>query len=417
MRFIIFILLTCLPLLGFTQNLPSSNVESLIIKATKNDPLLKQISNLKKSEKVKNGNVFEFPPLQINYGFFILPIETKSGPQRHKISVKQKFPWPGLQHSINSIPYFRAALFDPQKQRRIQTIKLEVEKNAWIYWHHQRQIELTEAHLVLLDSLIRSAQTLNEIGKTQKSSVSLVILERAKVIDRLDEEKSSLNAAQENLKRWVGEDVLFGIFSPPRLNYSTAMKIEIETHAHPELLSLHNTNLLDSAKIKTQEKKDLPTFSIGVDYFEIGEDEKGKGGRDAMMAGIGVSIPLWSSSNSAEIESLNAKILARTFEIEEVKINIKLLSTQKLIALKDSIRKIVYLEKTIIPLAEIYRADLTSEFETNRARITEVIQAMDRVYRLQLSLVSARAESAQHLSELEFELGQALKIHVKQDLK
>ncbi len=377
-------------------------IETLVETAIQNDPILKQLDKKISAERSKIGEGFSHPPLQISYGYFFLPIQTRNGPQRQKISMKQSFAWPGLASSVGELPAKNAALILPQKALRVRELRFKVEQVAWTLWHHQKQITLTQAHMVLLDGLISSTRSLNLIGRVPKSAVSLATLEKAKIVDRFENEKNNVEVAKKWIQRWTGikvERVL--------VQTSIARPIEKTTQLekHPRLDVLDRADMLDRAKITLEDKKDMPQFSIGVDYFEIGENENASSGQDGLMAMVGVSIPIWSTPSGAAIEALEGSIIARSFLRENIKKEI--LSDLEIEALKieDHRRKIRYLEKTIIPLAEVYRADLTAEFETDRAKIQDVIEALNRVYRLQLELADAQAQFEKARSKQIFESG------------
>ncbi len=377
-------------------------IEALVSAAIANDAILKQLDEKLRAEKTRIGEGFSYPPLQVSYGFFALPIETRNGPQRQKISIKQAFPWPGLASSVEDLPAKKADLVIPEKALRVRKIRYNVEQFAWTLWHHQKEITLTQAHLVLLEGLISSTRSLNVIGRVPKSAVSLATLEKAKIVDRLDREKSNVEVAKKSLVRWTGVDVKKVNVEPQIENF---VERETSYENHPKLDVLDGADVLDRAKIAMQEKRDLPKFSIGVDYFEIGENENANSGQDALMAMVGISIPLWSSPSSSEVEALQANIVGRNFLRENTKREILSKAEIEVLKIQDHLRRIRYLKKTIIPLAQVYRTDLTAEFETDRAKIQDVIQALNRVYKLQLELADTQAKFEKSRSKHVFESG------------
>lgn len=394
-----FLALQQLPVLVKADEKP---IELLVALAIENDPILKQLDQKVATENLRAGNQFSYPPIQLSYGFFVLPIETRKGPQRQKISVKQVFVWPGLAESVNELPSLKAQIYNLQKALRKRQIRYDVEQLSWTFWHHQRQLELTEAYLVLLDGLLSSTQSLNIIGRLPKSAVSLVSLEKARIIDRYDNEKNEIEVTRTALERWTGMPVK-SLSAIPQITENTEEKVNSENH--PELLVLEKEDDLDRAKIILEEKADYPKFSIGIDYFEIGENENANSGDDALMAMVGISIPLWSRPSGYEARALRANILARDFlrknRIREIQSKTEI----EALKIRDHSRKISYLENTIIPLAEIYRTDLTAEFETDRAKIQDVILALNSVFRERLKLAGAKANFEKSRSKFAFESG------------
>ena len=63
--------------------------------AATNNPALKAKFNEYMASLEKVSQVGTLPDPQLVFGYFIMPVETKNGPQQAKISVSQMFPWFG----------------------------------------------------------------------------------------------------------------------------------------------------------------------------------------------------------------------------------------------------------------------------------------------------------------------------------
>jgi len=83
----------------FAQNKLNEYLET----AARNNPALKAKFNEYNATLEKIPQAGALPDPQLTFGYFIMPVETKNGPQRAKISFTQMFPWFGTLNNRKNI--------------------------------------------------------------------------------------------------------------------------------------------------------------------------------------------------------------------------------------------------------------------------------------------------------------------------
>ena len=96
--FLIFLFIS-IPVLGQNEEI----LDQYLATAAENNPGLKVKFNQYMAALQKGDQVGTLPDPQIAFGYFIMPVETKVGPQQFKISAQQFFPWFGKLKANRSV--------------------------------------------------------------------------------------------------------------------------------------------------------------------------------------------------------------------------------------------------------------------------------------------------------------------------
>ena len=103
-RMIITIIIT----IGAGTMLSAQTLDDYLKTAAENDPGLKAKYTSFEAALEKVAQVNQLPDPQLSLGVFILPVETRVGPQQAKIGLSQMFPWFGTLKSAGSVYQLKA---------------------------------------------------------------------------------------------------------------------------------------------------------------------------------------------------------------------------------------------------------------------------------------------------------------------
>ena len=124
-----------------------------------------------------------FPELVLTYGGFIRAVETRVGPQRHRVGVMQWFPWPTRLNAGRDA----AAHVALSSQRRFEAhaldVAAEVARAYWRLWFIQKNQLVQQAQRNVLASLSEQVRTRLEAGRSGLSELAQVDLSISRISD------------------------------------------------------------------------------------------------------------------------------------------------------------------------------------------------------------------------------------------
>ena len=133
---------------------------------------------------------------KLSYGYFIHSVETRVGPQRHRLELMQMFPWFGTL-DLKSEVSLEASKSQWQmfQQQRLE-LAADVETVWYDLYYLNRSIAVLEDNLALLTSIEQTIRSRYTVGKASHAALIRVQVE----LGRTEERLNSLNDYRAPLK-------------------------------------------------------------------------------------------------------------------------------------------------------------------------------------------------------------------------
>lgn len=349
------------------------------------------------------------PDPEFTYGYFMEEVETRVGPQKHKLGFMQKVPWWGTLDARND-----AAAEDAQAARQaFEQTRLKLfrrVKSAYCeYWYLARSLEITERHLELISNLERVARTRYKAGSVPHSVVVQAQVEQGKIADRLESFKALRTPARARLNAAIGQPANTPLPPPKRLpEIDTAIDDEeILRHfrdKNPELRRLEHLEAAARERARLAEKEKYPDFALGVDTV-LTDPARNPGvaesGKDPWMAMLSVRIPLWQGAYRAGVREAEHRRSAVRHERQDREQILTADMDMALFRLRDAERKMKLYENALIPMAEQSMKVAQQEFEAGKSEFFTLIDAERMLLEFQLVYQRARADRGIYWAEVE----------------
>jgi len=334
------------------------------------------------------------PDPQLGFGYFIQPIETRTGPQEARISLKQMFPWFGSLQSREDVQIQLAkAKFEEFESARVK-ISFEVKSEYYNLYFLNRSIQITTENLTFLKSLKNLSSI--KVASGMGSSVDEIRIEMdwAELINQRELFVDQLKTARFTFQKLLNSDDLT-IEIPDSL---PSLDLELNKHGILDSIKSNNHHLkgLDHAiasyrhKESVAQKSGLPDFSVGIDYFFIGKnDDPLQNGKDAILfPNIGISIPLFRGKYNARKNEaeLNTRVGINTKKEQLNKIESAF--EQAYQNFHDAHRRIK-LYKNQLDLAQKGTRLLETAYTTESTGLDEILQMERRTLAYSLKLEKA----------------------------
>ncbi len=346
----------------------------------------------------------QLPDPSATANLFLMPIETRLGPQQVAFSVAQPIPFPGYLGARAQVALHQAeALWWQYQQERINTY-VEAGK-MWLDLYYLRQEEaIVREHLQLLESILRTVRERVAGGLTTAEDHLRLQMQieayqtRLKIVER---RQQALTEALHQVLALPPDVSLPGMDS---------LKVLITL---PDSAQIADSILRTSALILRQEAivamrraqqrvarlEGLPSFLAGASYFVIGE-----GGRDALAATVGVRLPLWRKKYREKVQEAHLQALADTFTLEAIQR--RLLAELEMIwfGLQDA-RYRLTLYQELVELATHTRQMVLTAYAGGKEDFVEVLRIDRELLEYRLAYERALTDLHKNLLDLRKLLG------------
>ena len=259
------------------------------------------------------------PDPQVAFAYFIMPVETRMGPQQAKISASQMFPWFGTLKAKENIAIQSAKAKYEQFEEAKSRLFNEVRSNYFNIYFNKKAIQITRENIDILHTFRKLANIKFESGLVSAVDEYRIEMEIGDLENQLYLLIDTQNYLESVFKNLLNIDQL-DINIPETLWVDdfplTKENIldSIGNNNHQLLaLSLQQEALIYRKELA--EKQGKPDFSIGLDYIFVGTDNDKFAGTDAFVfPKIGITIPLYRKKYKAMVNEVVHLQTAKEFE-------------------------------------------------------------------------------------------------------
>ncbi|MGF1511629.1 MAG: TolC family protein [Myxococcota bacterium] len=356
------------------------------------------------------------PNPEVGYGGFVRSVETRVGPQLHRISLKQAFPWPGRLGAATDAMASAAASAGDAFRAQVLVLVRNVASAYWELWQVERSHRIRLDHERILTGLVETIQARVETGEKSIAELLQVQLRLQSLRDHRTRHQSLTRRHQARLLAAIGAD--------PGLKIATtttepAVKLPAENLAslrehvrrNPEVTRWTDLEAARVSEARAARTKRLPDFRVGADYIVTGEapiEGVAESGKDPIILSFGLTVPLWLGRYQSEIRQAESEATAARASRRGAWLRVAAELEATVARLFETHERIVRYEGTLIPQAEALQGSVNAAYEVGRAGVSEVLLALEEELELRLELAEARATHARAWAELERLTGRSL---------
>lgn len=360
----------------------------------------------------KIPQVTALPDPKLNYGYFIRSVETRVGPQNHRVGVSQMFPWFGkLKLRGESAALDAEAAFQRLEAGRAK-LRYDVADAYHEFAYVHRAIEIVDENISLLKQLEAVAQS-----KFRGGGSYLGVVKAQVELGKLDDRKRSLADVLEPIRARLNaalsrEPDAFlprpKVTPSAKLRRDDAQLLARLAEANPELKGLAADIEREAKGVELARKNFYPDVTLGVDYVQTGgalAAATPASGKDPVVAGFSINIPLWWKKLHAGVKEAEARKVAT--EEQKTDLNNRLNAGLKLAHFKyrDAERKLALYRDSLVPQAKSALTVAQKAFEGGAADFLETVDAQRLLLEFQLQAERSAANREQRLAEVRMLMG------------
>ncbi|MCA9688550.1 MAG: TolC family protein [Nannocystaceae bacterium] len=361
--------------------------------------------------------VRRLPEVMISYAGFIRSVETRVGPQRHKLGLQQWFPWPTKLTAASEAEALAARAAQREFEAHALRIAAEVSAVYWRLWLIKRTREVEAEQLSLLQTVAEFVRVRVEASAAALSDLTQINLRVTRAEDHLAALDEDARTAAAALVRVVGAPD--GAATPidtatPRIGVpgEDDDSLRLAATSHPRVRALALMSESSDQRVRQSRADRFPSFGLGVDWIITGpaaDPTMPDSGKDAVMGMAAIKVPLSFGSYSAGEDEARAR--SRMFRARELAArNHAVEDFERVMArLRDADRRVALYDTTMIPLAETSYEAVQASYQSGRASVVEVLMAERELLDLRLMALRARVDAAIAWAELEQVVGRPVR--------
>ena len=390
-----------------------SELDNYLQIAGKNNPELQWKFNTYMAAMEKISQVGSLPDPTIAFGYFVLPAETKVGPQRAKINLSQRFPWFGMLKAKQDVATQQAKATYEEFENAKSNVFFEVKTAYYKYYFVTKAIQIIKDNMRILDVFQRLSLVKIESGKASVSDELRIELEINDLVNQLALATDKKNVLKVTFNNLLNRDTNLAINIPDTLTQDDLpveksellAKIFNENH---ELKSIDYT-LNSFLNQEVVAKKDgMPKFMVGLDYTlvdKIPNAAMANNGQDVFLfPSVGITIPLYRKKYKALIKEAKYQQEATSSKKEAKKNSLNTIFENSLKDFNDANRRISLNEKQS-KIAKKVLDLLITEYSTNSTEFIEVLRVERQLLNYELEYQKGLADKNASIAFINYLIG------------
>ncbi len=408
MKKITYILLALMLFSGVVS--AQDELNDYLITAARNNPALKAKFNEYNATLEKIPQVGTLPDPQLTIGYFIMPVETKNGPQHAKISLSQMFPWFGTLNSKEDVFVNAAKAKYEDFEEAKSNLFFEVKSAYYDLYFIQKGIDITLDNIRILESFKSLALIKIQAGKASGVDELRVEMELADLENNLALLKDRWFVNTVKFNNLLNVDESSNIQIPEilwidDLIYTKQAVIDSLTLNNHQLKSLDYLRQSFKSSENAAKKLGSPNIIAGVDYTAINTGGIAtNSGKDALLLKVGITIPLYRKKYSGMIN----EAIYQQQAVEEKKADkingLETLFEKVYSEYADANRRIILFEKQSNFASRAIKI-LESEYASNGKNFEEILRMEKSLLKYSLELEKARADKQAAIAFINYLMG------------
>jgi len=350
------------------------------------------------------------PDPQMAFGYFIMPVETRNGPQQFKLSASQMFPWFGTNKAKENVAIQAAqAKFEAFEEAKSKLFH-EVKATYYNIYFNRKAMAITYENMNILGTFQKLANIKYESGMVSavdEYRIEIEIGELNNQLALLQDKQGVLEVVFNNLLNVSADEP---VITPELLwdddfPFTKQAAIDSINHINHQLLNLDFQLAALHSRQEVASNMGKPGFKVGIDYIIVGKGEKNLAGTDALMfPNIGITIPLYRNKYKAMVREVAYLTAAKANEkVDKINV-IETIFENGWKEYLDSNRRIeLYNSQLNLALKSVKL--LETDYATGNKNFEEILRMERLVLKFNLELEKARADKQAAISFINYLMG------------
>lgn len=288
----------------FAFTMQGQNLQEYIETALENNPEVQQFDIKYKRISEKKEEVNTLPNTEFGAGYFVSTPETRTGPQKFKLSVKQMIPFFG---TITARENYVSSLADAAYQDIVvvkRKLVTSVAQSYYKLYEVKAKQKVLDENIALLKTYEKLALTSVEVGKASAVDVLRLQIRQNELAQQKEVLQEAFLGMQKAFNKLLNQDINTQISVVDSLQIPTKVdKIQPSTlKLHPELVKFDKLYASVEKSEFLNQKEKQPMIGFGLDYVNVEKRTDMNvvdNGKDIIMPMVSLSIPIFNKKNKS----------------------------------------------------------------------------------------------------------------------
>lgn len=378
--------------------------------AAQNNPGLKATFNEYMAALEVAPQQKSLPDPEVAFGYFIMPVETRVGPQRFKISASQMFPWFGtLKARENAAIQTAKSKFEAFEEAKSKLFN-ELKVTYYNLYFNQKAIIITRENMEILATFRKLANIKYESGLVSAVDEYRIEMEIGELENQLALLKDKQLLLEVMFNSLLNMEVTEPISLPDTLwtddfPLSKQAALDSVNRFNHQLLSLDLQQEALNYRQQVASNMGKPSMKLGLDYTFVGKGDNNMAGTDAFVFPIvGISIPLYRNKYKAMVREVVYLEAAKTYERAEKTNILHTLFENGWKDYRDADRRITLFTSQLNLARKSVRL-LETDYATGNKNFEEILRMERKVLKFGLELEKARTDKQAAISFINYLMG------------
>lgn len=277
-------------------------LEDLLAHATAHHPALRAAAASAEAAAHRTDAAWRLPRPVLSAMVAPSPIETRLGPQTHRVGLAQRVPWPARITAGHDAAAARADQAHARAAADAIAQRTRVRTWYWRAWLPARLAEATRAQAAVVRALETTVKAHVETGTAPLSALSQLALLHARLDTAAREYDAQAAAAQAQLAAhaglpaWRGTLVLTAAAPAALERGAPSARAASQGAPHARVAVHQAAQAAEKARADAANAAHVPDVTLGVQWVGIGSAPgatTADAGRDAWLLTAAVPLPVW----------------------------------------------------------------------------------------------------------------------------
>jgi len=390
----------------------TANLSDLIKEALKANP---EIVAARKAVEAASARIVQARSLddpELDFESWAIPLNQPTNfnqANTHMVNLRQRFPFPGKLRLRGEVASQEEAMATARYRAKEREVIAAVKKGYYNLFMADRNIQITQEQLDLLQRILKTAEVRYSVGKVTQQDVIKAQVEQSDLINRLIAAEQERQSAEVRLNTFLNRppDAPIGRTGerePPPTAFEQESLFGLTIESSPELQEavsgVRRAELAHELALRNQK---YPDVMLGLGYWYVPQ-----GNFQHTYSGmLTLTIPFfWTKAkHDKEVEEASAQITRAEASYRAMK-NLAFLEVRDNLVKSNAARKSVALYRTgLIPQAELSLKAAETAYQTGRLEFTGLLEAERSLRDVRLGYYRALVALEQSLADLERAVG------------
>jgi len=376
-----------------TYNSSAQQLESYIQVAEENNPQIQSFNLRYEIAEEKINEVNAYPDTEFGIGYFVSEPETRTGPQKVRLSVRQMLPWFG---TVTARENYAGSMADAEYVEIAvakRQLALAVAQAYYRLYANETKQKILKENIELLETFHELALNSLEVGSASAVDVLRLQMRQNDLAQQKESLEQEFNAEEVlfnnllNREEDLAVDVVDSLFIPE----AQTDEEERVAQVHPELLKFDKLyeSVVEAEKLNLKDA--APKLGFGVDYVSVADRTDmalADNGKDILMPMVSVSIPIFNS----KYKSVTKQNELRQKELQAQKdqrLNLLQTRLEEAVSIRNSARMSANTFIENLEQAKDAEEILVKSYETGTIDFNDVLEIQELQLKFQIGLIES----------------------------